>query len=561
MDHNYVVECRHPGGEMEGSVRSNMQQVVAETSQGSSDSLPSQRHVTPKRLIRVFPVVRKPNIAGGIQEELSTTRPLIQTENAGKKSDYTDNKTTVVRKQLQSTKKSEVRPNVQPSITTHTGKQFHLCIVCNKAFTTRETLEEHIEAAHNGECSCTVCNKSFKTDHLLRTHHLEHCQYDPPACVFCEKTFKTVSDLKRHLATAMHEILLRETGSYECKECGKVLANKHTLADHMTIHWGLKPYQCGVCGKMFGIKRTMIAHLQGHKLDRRYECNECGKAFKTSGNYRQHALQHKQKEFRCAKCGKEFTWRADLKKHSWVHVEQKPFECTVCGKGFIRRLYLKTHLSRRHPEHKISDNDIYKQRQRVPSPELQIKDTPATESPVIEYEVTRPPNTELPVSSPVVPSWNEPANPPVQLARFPDGTFAIIINSKPKYESKSQKEVEKHNESKILQDVQAESTDLNEKKRLSLEPEKTAKSNESTQTKSDGGGSPQAIVTHTGKKFHLCNPCNKAFTTEGLLERHLFSKYASRKQHKCSKCQRAFVLKEVFEKHVQKGLCSTKLGK
>ena len=569
MDHNYVVEYRRLSGKMEESVHhqsqdemtTNTQQVVSETSQVSSGSLPSQRNVTRKRLVRVFPVVRKPNIAGGIQEELSTTRPLIQTENAGKKSDDTDNKTTVVvRKKLQSKTKPNVRPNVQPSITTYTGKQFHLCTVCNKAFTTKETLEEHLEAAHNGECSCTVCNKSFKTDGLLRTHHLEHCQHDPPACVFCEKPFKTVSNLKRHLATAMHETLLKES-PHECTECGKVLANKHTLTDHMAIHSGLKPYQCGVCGKKFAIKRTMTAHLQCHKLDRHYQCSECDKAFKTSGNYRQHALQHKQKAFRCAKCGKEFTWRADLKKHSWVHVEQKPFECTLCGKGFIRRLYLKTHLSRRHPEHKVSDNDIYKQRQRVPSPELQISDSPATESPIIEYEVTRPTSTKLSVSSPVVPPMNDPVDPPVQLARFPDGTFAIIINSKPKHESKSQKELKNHNEGEVLQDVQAESPDLNENISLSFQPEQTAKSNESTKTKCDGGGSPQAIVTHTGKKFHLCNACNKAFTTEELLEKHLFSKHAFRKQHKCRKCQRSYALKEVLEKHVQKGLCSTEPGK
>ena len=61
----------------------------------------------------------------------------------------------------------------------------------------------------------------LKTDGLLRTHHLEHCQHDPPACVFCEKSFKTVSNLKRHLATAMHETLLKESGPTSAKSVGK----------------------------------------------------------------------------------------------------------------------------------------------------------------------------------------------------------------------------------------------------------------------------------------------------------------------------------------------------
>ena len=95
MDHNYVVEYRRLSGETGETVQSNTQQVVAETSQSSSGSLPPQRNVTPKRLVRVFPVVRKPNIAGGIQEELSTTRPLILTEHEEKKSDDTDSKTKV----------------------------------------------------------------------------------------------------------------------------------------------------------------------------------------------------------------------------------------------------------------------------------------------------------------------------------------------------------------------------------------------------------------------------------------------------------------------------------
>ena len=568
MDHDYVVEYRRLSREMEESVHhqsedeisTDLQQVVSETSHGSSACFLPKRDVTLKRLIRVFPVVRKPNIAAGRQEKLSTTGHSVEAESAQKISGYINYEPTsvAVRNKLQGMKSSKVHPNVQPSIsTTHTGKQFHLCIVCNKAFTTKETLEEHIEAAHKGECSCTVCNKSFRTDSLLRTHHLDHCEHDPPACAFCKKQFRTVSNLKRHLATVIHETGLKKIGHNECKECGKVLANKHTLADHMTIHSGLKPYQCSVCGKKFAIKRAMTAHLQCHKLDRRYQCSECGKAFKTSGNFRQHALQHKQKAFRCAKCGKEFTWRADLKKHSWVHVEQKPFECTLCGKGFIRRLYLKTHLSRRHPEYKVSDNEIYKQRQRVPSPESQISEAPAVESPIVEYEITRPTDATVSVPSLVAPPLNEPTDPQVQLTRFPDGTFAIIISSKPKHESKPQKEEEADGEDEGFQDVLAESPppDLKEGMCLSFEKEPSAKSNESKETKSDLGGSPQAVVTHTGKKFHLCNACNKAFTTEELLEKHLFSKHAARRQYKCSKCQRAFILREVFEKHVQKGLC------
>ena len=45
--------------------------------------------------------------------------------------------------------------------------------------------------------------------------------------------------------------------------------------------------------------------------------------------------------------------------------------------------------------------------------------------------------------------------------------------------------------------------------------------------------------THIGEKPHKCNQCEKAFSDNGNLRRHLKT-YSDERPYKCSQCDKAF---------------------
>ena len=85
-------------------------------------------------------------------------------------------------------------------VITHTGQQFYLCRLCNKAFTTKETIEEHLKVHsernrnRNVSCDesshqCTKCDKIFKTKCRLRQHASTHTAQKNHQCSLCGKAF------------------------------------------------------------------------------------------------------------------------------------------------------------------------------------------------------------------------------------------------------------------------------------------------------------------------------------------------------------------------------------
>ena len=73
-----------------------------------------------------------------------------------------------------------------------TGLRPHKCTDCDKAFTSRDSLNKHV-LSHQDDRNfkCGKCGKLFKRLGHVREHVRIHSEARPFNCTVCTKTFKT----------------------------------------------------------------------------------------------------------------------------------------------------------------------------------------------------------------------------------------------------------------------------------------------------------------------------------------------------------------------------------
>ena len=79
----------------------------------------------------------------------------------------------------------------------------HHCLVCDKTFKQKYTLDRHIETIHMQNSGaifqCETCSKSFRRKDKLQSHKRTHLLAAPRIiCELCQKEFATKDDLRAH---------------------------------------------------------------------------------------------------------------------------------------------------------------------------------------------------------------------------------------------------------------------------------------------------------------------------------------------------------------------------
>lgn len=133
-------------------------------------------------------------------------------------------------------------------------------------------------------------------------------------CSVCNKSFTRKSNLVDHLR------LHANMRPYECDICQATFVQAGNLRAHMRIHTKERPYECSICGKTYNQSGALKVHIRIHTNERNFKCDTCGKAFTNASDRNKHARVHDpNSQFRCQFCDRTFAqrinWRLHLKKY------------------------------------------------------------------------------------------------------------------------------------------------------------------------------------------------------------------------------------------------------
>ncbi|XP_018578498.1 zinc finger protein 501-like [Anoplophora glabripennis] len=161
-----------------------------------------------------------------------------------------------------------------------------ICKICNKNFSSKSSVLQHLQLHGEKKFLCTICGKSFLRNRQLEDHSKLHTGEKPHVCKYCGKSFRLISGYKSHI--------LIHTGEkpYKCKMCNKGFVQSVHLRKHQRVHTGEKPYQCSFCGKCFAEKCNLKVHIRIHTGETPYHCSVCGMGFYDSSNMKKHEKGH-----------------------------------------------------------------------------------------------------------------------------------------------------------------------------------------------------------------------------------------------------------------------------
>ncbi|XP_055295739.1 zinc finger protein 62 homolog isoform X2 [Sitodiplosis mosellana] len=207
----------------------------------------------------------------------------------------------------------------------HTNKRMKCPIDgCDKIFKSNAGVMGHMQNIHpDAMRECEICKKTFCTEEMLAQHRLSHQREKKQlfACSFCDKKLSTKHELRLHLKH--HE------KDAACNICGHVFADVKYMLEHRERH-GKKPViTCRFkgCNLVFEDRREFMRHTSTHPDNekRKFICNHCGKAMASKSSLKDHIHSHTgEKPWKCDQCNKCFGRSGMLYRHLMIHSGKKP---------------------------------------------------------------------------------------------------------------------------------------------------------------------------------------------------------------------------------------------
>ncbi|XP_061163813.1 zinc finger protein 91-like [Saccostrea echinata] len=227
------------------------------------------------------------------------------------------------------------------------------CKLCEKVFSSHQHLKRHMLSHKNSKLICDVCGKMYKSTRTLKKHKKLHSiGYEIPEleCIHCKKSFTSKTSLENHIET-QHA---GKKSAFLCPTCGKVFTRKYSLKQHQLVHTGSR-LVCDVCQKSFSSESSLRDHRNIHTDLKSYKCQICSKTFNQRTTLQKHSKIHSaDKSFKCLECGRGFTQKQALQRHERSHKGIKPFTCKICQKSYGDAAIIRKHLIVVHKIHKDS---------------------------------------------------------------------------------------------------------------------------------------------------------------------------------------------------------------
>ena len=155
---------------------------------------------------------------------------------------------------------------------------------------------------------CSYCDKKYDTLHGLNNHHEK--THPPVNCDVCNRSFSTPNSLIHHSYTHLEQ-------SFQCDLCEKSFPFKSQLENHIPVHTQAVKHRCDKCGKTFIRTGEYNIHLRGH-ANIRIHCPVKGCDYETVDvrNLTSHKKSHtKRISVYCKICGEGFVYHEQRKRH------------------------------------------------------------------------------------------------------------------------------------------------------------------------------------------------------------------------------------------------------
>jgi len=274
--------------------------------------------------------------------------------------------------------------------TIHQRQTFE-CFVCNKLFLQKFNFLAHIDRVHpdlGKNFSCQFCDRVYTTKEALEEHIKQSHKTPLLICPMCQKTLPSTDGLKKHVAVCQSKIYLNsgkvkpegknkptpvlEDHPYQCFICHKSYKSQSGLVFHNKTNHQDSEHKCNLCGKSFSRPSNVQRHIETiHTKTKSFPCKWCGKDFRSTGGRDMHIhAEHNGVKFNCTVCFKEFKRKGSLDRHmTGVHKTESSavFKCAVCLKEFKQKSHLKTHMKNVHHQ-ELESHDIKERVLRELSP-------------------------------------------------------------------------------------------------------------------------------------------------------------------------------------------------
>ncbi|CAH1790242.1 unnamed protein product [Owenia fusiformis] len=148
----------------------------------------------------------------------------------------------------------------------------HVCHFCGSHFSTNYNMQRHMRSRHGAGClvpyTCYNCDKTFTRKEYLIEHmtiaHRSSDQDEMFVCAKCPKQFLSKRRLRRHEKTHANTEFYCDI----CQENGlsdmqvRSFKTKEYLDKHKRITHGKVVFECPHCGKTWKKRANMINHIK-----------------------------------------------------------------------------------------------------------------------------------------------------------------------------------------------------------------------------------------------------------------------------------------------------------
>lgn len=133
---------------------------------------------------------------------------------------------------------------------------------------------------------CNLCDKDYSTKRRLLEHIQIHHDKIPFKCDHCHKTYASSGALNTHVLS-VHKGL-----NYKCDQCGAVFQIRCALKVHM------KTQHQGVTNSFEQKERLSVKNLNRKPKPRatKFQCDQCHKILETRKTFRKHKESHLAKQ-------------------------------------------------------------------------------------------------------------------------------------------------------------------------------------------------------------------------------------------------------------------------